>query len=57
MTVLEFIFGVIIVVAVLVIALFVIGAKYNFLELEKENERLKEEIARSTRGRKKVEEK
>lgn len=51
MTVLEFIFGVIIVIAVLFIAIAIWGIKYNYIELEEENKKLKEDLrkARSKR--------
>lgn len=54
MTVLEFIFGVIIVIAVLFIAIAIWGIKYNYIELEEENKKLKEDLrkARSKRIKK-----
>ena len=54
MTVLEFILGVIIVIAVLFIVIAMWGMKYNYIELEEENKKLKEELikARSRRVKK-----
>ena len=44
MTVLEFIFGILALAVILVIATFWIGCQYNDKKLEKENENLKEQI-------------
>ncbi|MBQ2870342.1 hypothetical protein IJE86_01430 [bacterium] len=46
MGILEFIFGIIIVVAVLFLAVAIWGIKYNYLELE-ENKKLREDLRKA----------
>ena len=44
MTVLEFIFGILALAVIFIIAIFWLGAEYSDKKLEKENENLKEQI-------------
>lgn len=55
MTILEFIFGVIVVIAVLFIAIAIWCIKYNYIELEEENKKLKEDLRKARMKRVKKE--
>lgn len=47
MGILEFIFGIIVVVAILFLAIAIWGIKYNYLELEEENKKLREDLRKA----------
>lgn len=49
MGVLEFIFGIILIVAVLFIAIGTVGMKYNTKQLEEENKKLREALDKKRR--------
>lgn len=55
MTVLEFIFGVIVVIAILFALMVMACAKYNFVKLEEENKKLKEDLIKARTKRVKKE--
>ena len=47
MSILEFVFGVIVLITVLLIFIAIWGIKYNYLELEEENKKLKEDLVKA----------